>query len=482
MISKRIFPTSWFRDYPTASLLDVHSRGWDRHQMQKVAASGYLMQVDLVPEKGHSFVHIITTGAGEYYGSNSNSDFFNEKEGAFEIPCNKDTGRPSTYQMAGGLKAFHQTFTKYGAVYREHNNSKKGGTSQGSIFAEAYNPEMHRGELIIKLANDRWADDLEKLANGLPVTWSMGAGVPFDVCSRCQNVARTRQEYCDHLKYNKLAIDKEGHQTFAINDQPHFHDISRVAVPADRIAFALRKVASAGSVDFAENEQASKCLWLPLSVISKIGSEKEKARAQLLHKLAEIEKKIQVQGLSSDQQDLTSAFGSALDEETLKELTRHPIGDTLGALKKKSVLLPPEGFVRIAMKKPSGDIPGLDGIGEALKSVFTDLEGSCQEEACSDASYEPSDNESCSGLRDKAEKLVPELSIEDEPVRKRVIVAVIRGGPSLGKRASMLVKPTMSAESGVLAREYAKYQLSFLAGAAGADKYAHRVVVHNQVG
>ena len=43
-----------------------------------------------------------------------------------------------------------------------------------------------------------------------------------------------------------------------------------------------------------------------------------------------------------------------------------------------------------------------------------------------------------------------------------------------------LVEPTVNAESEILAREYAKYQISFLAGVDGADKYAHRVAVHNQ--
>ena len=57
-------------------------------------------------------------------------------------------------------------------------------------------------------------------------------------------------------------------------------------------------------------------------------------------------------------------------------------------------------------------------------------------------------------------------------------VVVIKGVPPQQKRASIFVEPTMNAESRVLAREYAKYQISLLTG-IGADKYAHRVIVHN---
>ncbi len=68
-----------------------------------------------------------------------------------------------------------------------------------------------------------------------------------------------------------LTLDKTGRQICAINDKPHFHDISEVPKPAERIAFGLRKVASDGAVLTEEEEQRVN-IWLPLSVMNKIAS------------------------------------------------------------------------------------------------------------------------------------------------------------------------------------------------------------------
>ena len=213
MISKRFIPTSWFRDMPTAHLLKIHSKGVDWNQaqfLQKQANSSMVMSCDVSPVPGHSFVHLITMGAGEFYGANNNADYFNEKRASFEVPEHHSHGGKQEIQLQDGLEKYHRTFMKFGAVYREHNNSKKGGPELGSIHSEWYNPAMHRGELIVKLANDTWAEELQKLARGEPVTWSMGCGVPYDICSICANQARTKKDYCNHLTYQKMSLSKEG--------------------------------------------------------------------------------------------------------------------------------------------------------------------------------------------------------------------------------------------------------------------------------
>ena len=479
MISKSILPSSWFKDYPASHLIDVHSRGVDKMQMAKIAASDYVMHMDIKPEKGKSFVHLITTGAGEYYGPNNNADFFNEKEGTVEIPHHHKTGGRKSKSLDGGLSKFHSTFSKYGGVYREHHNSRKGAKSLGDVVLEAYNPAMHRGELVVKLDNEKWASSLNKLASNVPVLFSMGCGVPFDICSVCGNEAKTRSDYCDHLRYNKLGITKEGHQVYAINDKPHFHDISEVAIPADRIAFALAKVASSGSLADMSDVEATH-MYLPLSLVSKMGSESEKRNAESLSKLAEIEKKILAEGLSPEDSDLSLAFeGQDVPEDIIKKLQGFPLEDVLGCMANHKIMLPPEAFAQIVLKKGKEDIPGIDGMCSALGDTFTDSECGCASEAVSDSSYTPISPNYWRELEEVAKELKPNLSVEDDPVRRRITLIVIRGDQPPQKRASMFVEPTMSAESRVLAREYAKYQISFLAG-IGADKYAHRVVVHNQ--
>ena len=365
---------------------------------------------------------------------------------------------------------------KYGGVYREHHNSKKGGISQGDVVLEAYNPAMHRGELVVKLDNNKWTSALNKLASGKSVFWSMGCGVPYDICSGCGHQASTRETYCDHLLYNKLGIAKEGHQIFAINDMPHFHDISEVTVPADRIAFALSKVASAAHLPDIDMPP----LYLPLAVIDKIGTGLEAAHHRTFAKLAELEKRVLAQGLTPGESDLSEAFQAArVDDDTIKELQKYPIGDVMACLQKRKIMLPPKEFTRVVLKKPECEISGLNELPCAVKGIFSELADGGDTEAASDASYVPMDANHWTGLEEAADRIQEPLSVEDEPVHRRIVTMTIRGGPPHQKRASMFVTPTMSAESRVLAREYAKYQISLLAG-IGADKYAHRVIVHNQ--
>lgn len=481
MISKRFIPSSWFRDIPTAHLLKVHNRGVDWNQarfLQKMAGSELVMHIDVTPEPGYSFVHLITMGAGEYYGANNNADYFNEKRASIEIPEHHSDGKPRVIQLQDGLEKYHSTFTKYGAVYREHNNSKKGGPELGSIHSEWYNPVMHRGELVVKLPNNLWREALNKLANGDSVTWSMGCGVPYDICSWCGNFAKTKKDYCDDLKYQKMSLSKEGHQACAINDQPHLHDISEVRVPAFRAAYALAKVASTGAVPAQDDPDA---LWLPLSMIGEIGDALEQKYAAAFRKAAEIEKKILAKGMGPAESDLAEAFQNKhVDDETMKELQQFPIGDVLASLNKKEVLLPPNSFCELLLKKPGSEISGIKDLPCCVKKVFSELAESGDNEVFSDSSYTPLSPRHWTGLEESGDKLVDGLSIADEPVKKRIITISIKGGPGLSKRASLLVSPTQSAESRYLAKEYAKYQVAFMAG-LGVDKYAHRVIVHNQV-
>jgi hypothetical protein len=68
--------------------------------------------------------------------------------------------------------------------------------------------------------------------------------IKYDVCTACGNKARTRGEYCDHLKYEmgKIASDT-GIQYAALNPSPNFFDSSWVIRPADRTGYMLKKVA-----------------------------------------------------------------------------------------------------------------------------------------------------------------------------------------------------------------------------------------------
>jgi hypothetical protein len=468
MIPKRIQPVSWFRDMPTSHLLGVSSKGLEKQVLRKIAAQEF-PGVTIRPEKGHSFVHLITLGAGETFGPNANADYFNEKTANFYFFLPK-----KNYTLADGLVKYHSTFTKYGAVYREHNNSRKGGTPQGTIVAEMYNQPMHRGELIVKLPDSIWGDDIQKIANGEPVWWSMGAGVPFDLCGLCGNKASTRSAYCEHLKYNKLAITKEGYQIFAINDQPHFHDISRVIIPADRIAGTLRKVASGAVADFEED--VSK-LWLPIDLINKIANRREADRATILDKLANIEKRILLEGKTPEETNLSQAAACPVDEDLVtQKLQGIPLEKLISLLNSRKMMLPPRVFMRIVMHKPTEEIPGLAEMPESLGSIFSDLRSGDISELLSDGSYMPGYSSPDRGTAGRVEELEDSLSLETEPVRRRIVIIAIRGGA--GNQMQKKASSTRSVQSKILAKEYAKYQLSFLAN-AGSDDLVHLTALYN---
>lgn len=72
----------------------------------------------------------------------------------------------------------------------------------------------------------------------------MACHTPFDTCSICGNKARSRNEYCSHLRNELGRILANGQKVMAINDGPlRFFDMSFVFKPADITSSVLQKVA-----------------------------------------------------------------------------------------------------------------------------------------------------------------------------------------------------------------------------------------------
>lgn len=479
MINKRFYPGNYSQGSEIARLIGAHSKGLDRQHLKEASAGDYLLEMEYMPKEGKSYVHLITLGAGEFYGPNSNADFFNKTAGRVRIP-NPKKGEQEYLTLDGGLEKYHNTFMKYGGVYREHANGRKGNKSKGNLIAEGFNPQMKRGELIVELDNNEWSGALNKLASGKPVFWSMGAGVKFDICSECGNKAKTRGEYCDHMRNHKLEMTKEGNQIFAYNDAPHFHDISEVAVPADAIAHGLRKVASAAlGAEYVKEESSN--VWMPLSMMTKMAGTIEARRAELLEKMAEMEKRIIVKGMTPDEETVSQAFSKEeIPEEIAQKLDGLPLETVISSLNNAKIMLPPRSFVRIVGKQPIEDCEGLESIEGALPEIFSSIKDEDGLDILSDGSYTPLDGCSGSGLGGLTSHLAGEHSLEDEPLQKRIIKITIQG-PVRQKAASLQEKlAATSPATRFLAKEYAKYQLSFLASLPGNDKYAHLVVLKNQ--
>lgn len=178
----------------------------------------------LKPEKGIRHVLVNGIGAGEFWSSNRNGDYF-----------------PESGLKHAGEDYGYSTFLK-GHNFVHHNN-KDPKVAVGGIKFAHYNPRMHRCELILATNMERLAkvdeDIYEKIANGQPVDVSMGSKCDFDVCSICSKRSATRAEYCEHLKEAMNQVLGDGRKVYAYTPHPRFFDMSYVTKGADVTAKAL---------------------------------------------------------------------------------------------------------------------------------------------------------------------------------------------------------------------------------------------------
>ncbi|RLB77760.1 MAG: hypothetical protein DRH24_15655 [Deltaproteobacteria bacterium] len=173
------------------------------------------------PKENYIYTLCNALGAGEYWSSNVNGDYFPEK----------------------ALIKNHNSFVTHGNPYMMHIN-KDPKKSYGDVLASAYNPRMHRTELIIGYDRARLPSKyIKKIESDENVNLSMGCRVPYDVCSICGNVAPTPSQYCDCIKrYGLNHVYDDGRKLYVINTEPEFFDISIVIVPADKTARILSRI------------------------------------------------------------------------------------------------------------------------------------------------------------------------------------------------------------------------------------------------
>ncbi len=242
------------------------------------------------PDENSSFLWVIGVSALEYYGCNNNGDAFHEE----------------------ALKAAHPGFVSDAHVFLQHVNRDPAKSIGRPVFSW-YNEPMHRIELILKIdkQNPASADIVRRIRESEPVFVSMGCKVDYDVCSICGNKAKTRADYCDHLRFNMRKILPDGKQVYAINPNPHFFDISIVRKPADPMAFTLDKRAS---------EKCASFDYLEAPTSAELGERLEdfSAKRDALNKFANIVKRVEGQAVEAlDQESSETPYDSLL--ATLKD-------------------------------------------------------------------------------------------------------------------------------------------------------------------
>ena len=99
--------------------------------------------------------------------------------------------------------------------------------------------EVSRAPFTGEVFNFEVDGDHSYVAGGIAVH---NCRVPFDICSICDNRAKTTKEYCEHLRYNMKQMLPDGRKVKAINYKPLFFDISFVRKGADPTAFTLANV------------------------------------------------------------------------------------------------------------------------------------------------------------------------------------------------------------------------------------------------
>ena len=299
------------------------------------------------PRPGKLCVLVNALGAGEYYGSNVNADYFEEAEldpQEFKgLPV--DVNHPSLYG--------HQTFLRAN-VFRHHKN-KDPGITYGQIVKVVYNDTMHRVELIIEIDRRRaeelgYQDLLSELDAGGHPAVSMGARVKYDVCSICGNKSFTRQDYCMHMKTMRNQVLPDGRKVFVYNPKPKFFDLSFVIIGADKTSYAMLKVA------FAQDALQQ---GLSADAAAIAGTGRDFDRRILLQKMAEVQKKAtitkRIPSLAHGLSPHLAAREPDMDMGQMQELARQPIERTLTSTGAAGMVLKPSEFqtiVLIKMRQP----------------------------------------------------------------------------------------------------------------------------------
>lgn len=264
--------------------------------LEKVAGAHLLPEVvryidALRPSPNSVYSLVNALGAGEYYGSNINGDYFPESA-LLHRPDDWSGNALLDKVKAKDWPYGYPTFY-YAHPYAHHRN-KDATRAFGEVELAVWNGNMRRVELVTRVDKDKClqfggAQVWDKLKAGMFPDVSMGCKVPFDTCSICldwkafraaqetfdkgrhkhpgeavlefhkkkkiRGLSITRKDYCEHALKQMNRILPNGKKVFVYNDYPRFFDISFVFIGADRTAKTMMKIASFGGID-AEHPSA----------------------------------------------------------------------------------------------------------------------------------------------------------------------------------------------------------------------------------
>lgn len=430
---------------------------------EKCASSGLLPDVvkyisALRPRADAQYVLVNAMGAGEYFGSNVNGDYFTEAS-LIHRP-DSWTGNPLLDKIVAKTWSYgYPTF--YNAHPYAHHRNKDATRAFGEVELATWNARMHRVELVTRVDKDKcmafggqgvW----DKLQMGQYPDVSMGTKVPFDTCSICldwqsyeaakqtfdparhtspgqaileqhkkkkiRGVSITRADYCEHAKRDMNRIYPDGRKVFVYNDYPRFFDISFVFIGADRTAKVMLFVHRNGSTYSAKpSADIAQDLGVSDPEEEKTASVDEEMLKVAFGKVAgpkygEIDKRVVPSQFAGKAVPVLTRGEPDLPKELLGLMGKLPLEESLSTAGGMGIVLRPREFQRVALARL-----GLPDLADKLENegkVFSKSETS-----------DPVELSSKHYLPSLAQLLAPLLSMRSAlgpVIEKRVIVILAR--------------------------------------------------------
>jgi hypothetical protein len=184
------------------------------------------------------YMKVRAVSAGEYWGCNKNQDYFPENE--LNPAQNTSTG----------YKTFLTAHT-----FKNHEN-KDIKNAIGDVLVADWNDKMKSVELLLRIDRKIAPTVVRGFEKGFMTDVSMGCRISYSVCSICGNKAKTKFEYCDHIKFQRGKILEDGRKVYEINIGPKFHDISAVLNGAERSAKAIGLMIVGDKIAFEQTEES----------------------------------------------------------------------------------------------------------------------------------------------------------------------------------------------------------------------------------
>ncbi len=277
------------------------------------------------PEQGKRIILVSAVGAYETWGPNKKADAFPEAAILGLMPRSVDLKIFERFGHKIPKKWGHECFPTIldkdgnqiggGNTFYEHNNrvvkfggqwpplAKGTGMSAadprcGNILFSVYNKKKKRVECIQEVREDKLARVCGMIDDGILPGISMACDIPFDRCSKCQNLAPTEMDYCRCLQRSggqRGYVLEDGTIVVMINDMPVFFDSTITFNRAAYEAGTLRKLASF-QIPFSRGNQShitdfDEIEYMPLSMrkIASMAKDASEAKLGLLqsHRLAE---------------------------------------------------------------------------------------------------------------------------------------------------------------------------------------------------